>query len=401
MHQSDLGLVEDAASSSAPTDTAGGRNRLAQVGALPRLLIVDDEAPQLQALCSLLEEIGYDVTGCSSPDEALDLLNKQSFDVLLSDLMMPGIDGIALMQRALEADPDVIPVLMTGHGTVDNAVAAMKVGALDFVLKPFRLSAITPVINRALEVRSLRVRNRELLHEVTRHAKRLEAANRELDSFAARVAHDLRAPLNIMQGFTRVVMDSGRALLDERDRDYLRRVVDAGLRAERLIDHLLAFARLGESPMRSVAVDLGAIVEQARDNVCGLPENTGREIEWVVRPLPAVVGDPELLHQVFFNLLANAVKYTRCRAVARIDIEAMRCLGAHEIWIRDNGAGFNPDYSSRLFSPFQRLHSNEEFEGTGMGLANVKRIVERHGGAVRAESRPGQGAAFMVALPAR
>lgn len=372
----------------------------APVPPMPRLLIVDDEAPQLEALCSLLGEAGYDVQGRARPEAALELLNKQVFDVLLSDLLMPGMDGIELMRRAQNTDPDLVTVLMTGHGTMDSAVSAMRIGALDYVLKPFRLSAITPVLARAVDVRNLRVRNRELLEQVTRHAKKLETANRELDAFAARIAHDLRTPLSIMQSFARVVVDSGGGSLSERDRGHLMRIVDAGQRADRLIHHLLAFARLGEAPMRAELVPLGPLVEQAREVVCGMPENIGRSVRWEVEPLPDAIGDPDLLLQVFVNLLSNAMKYSRDRADASVSVGHDRAGTMTEVWVRDNGAGFDPEHHDRLFGPFQRLHRADEFEGTGMGLANVKRIVERHGGSVRASSTPGQGATFTVALPA-
>ncbi len=387
------------ASSSPLLDNAAHEVSLLPVPKLPSLLVVDDELPQLEALCGLLGDIGYEVTGRSDPAEAIELLNKQSFDVLLSDLKMPGIDGIALMKRAAEADPDLVTVLMTGHGSVDTAVAAMKVGALDYVLKPFRLSAITPVISRALEVRRLRVQNRELLQEVMHNADKLQTANRELDAFAARIAHDLRAPIHIMQGFARFVLEAADKPFGDRERGYLQRIVDAGDRADGLIRNLLAFARLGDAPMHKRDVALDCIVDRAREMVCSEPVNAGRRIEWVIRPMPIVLGDPDLLLQVFVNLLSNAVKYTRPCGHARIDVDVGRSGKQCEIWVRDNGAGFNPDYADRLFEPFQRLHRADEFEGTGMGLANVKRIVERHGGVVRAESRLGDGAAFAISLP--
>ncbi len=366
---------------------------------LPALLIVDDEVPQLEALCGLLGDLGYDVTGRSDPAEALDLLNKRSFDLLLSDLQMPGIDGISLIQRAAETDPDLVAILMTGHGTVDSAVSAMKIGALDYVLKPFRLSAITPVISRALEVHRLRVQNRQLLKTVMSNSDKLQKANRELDAFAARVAHDLRAPVQIMQGFARFAMDAADKPFGERERNYLLRIVEAGDRADQLIRKLLSFARLGDKPMQREEVQLDVLIDRAREIVCSEPVNEGRRIEWVIRPMPAVLGDGELLLQAFVNLLSNAVKYTRGCSVARIDIDAGRLGQQCEVWVRDNGAGFDPAHSGSLFNPFHRLHRTDEFEGTGMGLANVKRIVERHGGLVRAESRLGEGATFAVSLP--
>lgn len=363
-----------------------------------RLLVVDDEAPQLQALCEVLRLEGHDVTGCESPQEALGTMESQRFDVLLTDLNMPGVDGIELVRRALEIDADLVAVLMTGQGTIPTAVEAMRVGALDYVLKPFRIAAIRPVLVRAIDVHRLKVSNRRLQEAVTHRSAQLEAANRELDSFAARIAHDLRGPLLAMLGFSRVISEHGADRLDETNRGYLQRVIAAGERAERMVRDLLAFARSGELALRHMSVELDRVVAAARDAVTG--EANDRPVEWHVQPLPRVWGDAALLELVFVNLLSNALKYTRTRKTARIEIGSVRQDdGRHAVWVSDNGVGFDPAYAERLFCPFQRLHPADQFEGNGMGLANVKRIVERHGGAVEADSRPNEGATFRIVLP--
>lgn len=364
-----------------------------------KLLVVDDEVAHLQALCTVLRQEGYEATGCASADAALEELRKGRFDVLLSDLNMPRVDGITLMKQALEIHPDLVPVLMTGQGTVSTAVEAMKVGALDYVLKPFKLSAIRPVLDRAAEVHRLRLRNRLLQGDVERRTRQLEAANRELDAFAARIAHDLRGPLLGMLGFARVVLERNLETLDAQSQGYLQRIVTAGERAERMVGDLLSFARLGETALRRQTVDLNDVLRNARQGVEAQAE--GRAVEWRVAPLPVVRGDPALLELVFTNLLSNALKYTRTRDHALIEVDSRHDeqLG-HVVQIRDNGVGFDPAYAQRLFTPFHRLHSADKFEGHGIGLANVKRIVERHGGTVAAQSRPELGATFTLTLPA-
>jgi signal transduction histidine kinase len=363
-----------------------------------QLLVVDDETSQLLALCAMLREEGHEVVGCATPNEALEALRGQRFDILLSDLHLPQMDGIALTRRALAIDPDLVPVLMTGQGAISTAVEAMKVGALDYVLKPFRIASMRPVLARALEVRRLRLTNRQLADAVTRHTAQLEAANRELDAFAARIAHDLRGPLLGMLGFARVVRDDNSKRLDAQSLGYLQRIITAGERAERMIADLLAFARLGDAPIRREPVELDAVLRRARQML--EPQAEGRAIEWRIARLPTVRGDPSLLEQVFVNLLSNALKFTRTRERARIEVGSETDPHAgHTVWVRDNGVGFDPAYAGRLFIPFQRLHRADQFEGSGIGLAHVKRIVERHGGSVRVESQPDQGATFMVKLP--
>jgi signal transduction histidine kinase len=362
-----------------------------------RLLVVDDDALQLKALCDALRGEGCEVVGCADGDAALAELAAKQFDVLLTDLNMPGMNGIALMQRALAADPDLVPVLMTGHGAIATAVEAMKEGALDYVLKPFRLAAIRPMLARALEVRRLRVHNRALQENVQRQNAELEAANRELDAFASRAAHDLRGPLQGMLGFARLVHERSERQLDAETLSYLRYVITAGERAERLIRDLLAFARTGGRPLERAAVKLDAVVHDARRMV--EPQARGRTVQWRVGPLPEVNGDASLLEQVFVNLLSNALKFTRTRDIAQVEVGAEAVANGHRIWVRDNGVGFDPAYAERLFVAFERLHRADQFEGTGLGLANVKRVVERHGGTVGATSQPGAGATFTIELP--
>jgi signal transduction histidine kinase len=364
-----------------------------------RLLVVDDEVPQLQALDTVLRAEGHEVVACSAPAEALVQLRQQRFDVLLSDLNMPQMDGITLAREALEIDPDIVPVLMTGQGTISTAVEAMKVGALDYVLKPFKLAAIRPVLHRAIEMGRLRVSNRQLEQDVARHARQLEAANHELDAFAARIAHDLRNPVVGILGLTRIVKRKNTGHLDETSLGHLQSIITAAERADRMILDLLAFARLGETPLQRAPVDLDKLLHAARAMV--EREAEGRQVDWRIGPLPTVLADASLLEHVFVNLLSNAVKYTRPRERALIEVESLpAAAGAHTIRVRDNGVGFDPRGAGQLFSPFHRLHRHDEFEGNGIGLANVKRIVERHGGTVTAQAQPDVGAVFSVTLPA-
>ncbi|HEV7913380.1 MAG TPA: MHYT domain-containing protein [Albitalea sp.] len=226
----------------------------------------------------------------------------------------------------------------------------------------------------------------------------LKAANHELDSFAARIAHDLGGPLGAMRGFAQAVKERAGERLDAVSLDYLDRIIAAAERGERMTASLLAFARLGDAPLRRGDVDLNDVLRRARSSV--EPHGGGRAIEWDIAPLPTVRGDASLLEQVFVNLLANALKYTRPCEQARIEVGHRHEPGhGHTVWVRDNGVGFDPAYADKLFSPFHRLHGADRFEGHGMGLANVRRIVLRHAGSVSAQGTPGEGATFSIELP--
>jgi len=241
--------------------------------------------------------------------------------------------------------------------------------------------------------------NDELEQRVRERTAQLETANKELESFSYSVSHDLRAPLRHIGGFAaKLGRHLGDERLDETARRLLATISDAATNMGRLIDDLLAFSQIGRAEMRRVRVRLNELVAETRRLLEA--ESAGRTIEWTVGDLPEVDADPVLLRQVFVNLLGNAVKYTRRRESARIEISAQTAPASDVvICVRDNGAGFDMRYAAKLFGVFQRLHTAAEFEGTGVGLANVRRIVERHGGRIWAESELGAGAAFFFSLP--
>lgn len=362
----------------------------------PKILIVDDETAQMKALCNTLRDHGYETVGFSSAKGALAELEKTEFDLLLSDLMMPEINGIELLQAALKESSNMVCIIMTGEGTIATAVEAMKSGALDYILKPFKLSAILPVLDRALAVRRLRLENAALARRVEERTAQLEAANQELEAFSYSVSHDLRAPLRHIGGFTQLLVQTEEGF-SKQGRRYLDLITQAARQMEQLIDDLLDFSRNSRIEMHQTRVDLQGLVEKILQDL--QPEMDGRKILWKKNPLPSAQGDPSLLRQVFSNLILNAVKYTRTRDVAEIEIG---CAGKTEteivIFVRDNGVGFDMKYADKLFGVFQRLHGPDEFEGTGIGLANVRRIIARHGGRTWAEARVNEGATFFFTL---
>ena len=253
--------------------------------------------------------------------------------------------------------------------------------------------------------------NLSLEQRVNERTAQLQAANKELEAFSYSVSHDLRAPLRHINGFVQLLSKKDGPNLDPASQRYLKTIADSAQRMGALIDDLLAFSRTSRVEMRSQPVSLDQLVNDVRKELAHLCE--GRTIDWQVQELPIVKGDPPLLRVVWMNLISNAIKYTAPRAEARIEIapapigtvvpddavdhgalSANNCV----VMIRDNGVGFDMSYAHKLFGVFQRLHREEEFEGTGIGLATVRRIVHRHGGAVWAEGKLNQGATIYLSF---
>ena len=234
--------------------------------------------------------------------------------------------------------------------------------------------------------------------ELAKRAAELEAANKELEAFTYSVSHDLRAPLRHVLGYAELLQKQSSSILDDKACRYMAMILEASKRMGSLIDDLLGFSRIGRAEARKTAVNLDQL---AREVIAELGQDTkDRNIAWTIGALPVCYGDRSMLKLVLANLLSNAVKFTRTRARAKIEIGCAAGKDNQvEIFVTDNGAGFEIQYVNKLFGVFQRLHRAEEFEGTGIGLATVQRIIHRHGGTVRAEGAVDQGATFYFSLP--
>jgi PAS domain S-box-containing protein len=239
-------------------------------------------------------------------------------------------------------------------------------------------------------------REQASLHK--KRAAELEAANKELESFAYSVSHDLRAPLRHMVGYSELLQRQASSLLDEKSQRFIQTILDSAKRMGNLIDDLLAFSRIGRAETRKTEVDLEQLVKEVVAEV--RQDTRSREIAWKIGALPVCYGDRSMLRLAVVNLVSNAVKFTRMRSPAEIEIGCVDLDEKEvEMFVKDNGAGFEMQYVDKLFGVFQRLHSQEQFEGTGIGLATVQRIMLRHGGKVRGEGAVDQGATFYFSLP--
>ncbi len=265
---------------------------------------------------------------------------------------------------------------------------------LHFRGRPARLILAVDLTEHLRDERLLRESREELEQRVKERTAQLEAANRELETFSYSVSHDLRAPLRAIDGFSRLVVEESRGQLPAPAQEYLAVVRESARQMGVLIDEMLAFSKLSRQPLNRVPIPMGALARQALDLLHF--EQADRKLEIHLHDLPDCEGDPVLLRQVFVNLISNALKFTRNREAAEVTIGFHPPEGAY--YVRDNGTGFDMAHSGKLFGVFQRLHTVQEYEGTGIGLANVQRIVQRHGGRVWADAAPGKGATFFFTV---
>lgn len=284
-----------------------------------------------------------------------------------------------------------------GQRVVESAAGTRNtIGLLGFgaLLQLVLLASVYYLIRHDITER------RRVATELQRRGELLEAANKELEAFSYSVSHDLRAPLRHIDGYASLLRKAVGESLNEKAARYLQTISDSAKQMGQLIDDLLVFSRMGRQEMLHTTVNLDQLIKTILYDL--RLDLQGREISWRIDTLPEVPGDPAMLRQVFVNLITNAVKFTSTRPLTTIEIGIDRRSSSEVvIFVRDNGVGFDMQYAGKLFGVFQRLHRVDEFEGTGIGLANVRRIVHRHGGRTWAEGMPDKGATFFVALPTR
>ena len=383
-----------------------------------KILAVDDSPTYLHEVGEALRREGYDVVLAPSGEQALELLSLQSVDCILLDLVMPGIGGHEACRRikAAPAMRDIPLILLT---SLEGRVAMLEglgAGADDFIPKSSEFDVLVARVRAQIRRRQFEAENRRFREELleseltaseARAAKELAEAraahidelrrkNEELEAFSYSVSHDLRAPLRAITGFTQIILEDCSGALDEAGRGHLERVRKAAERMAELIDDLLELSRVGSADLARQPIDLCVIARQIIDDLrCRDPE---RAVDLEICAELRADGDQKLVRIVLENLLGNAWKFTRGVERARIEVGVRSDTEAATYYVRDNGVGFDMAHANKLFRPFQRLHDEREFAGTGIGLATVQRIVERHSGRIWAEALPGQGATFSFTL---
>jgi two-component system, sensor histidine kinase and response regulator len=392
-----------------------------------RILLVDDQQDNLLSAEAVLESLGQQIVKAESGREALRQLLHYDFAVILLDIMMPGMDGFEtatlIRQRPRSRHTPIIFLTALGRSE-DHIRQGYNLGAVDYMMKPFVPEILRSKVSVFVELNRksqllqqqselLERRNSELQDAIerSRHAeeeikalnrhlekqiKQLAEVNHELEAFSYTVSHDLRGPLGRIAGFSQALLESYSASVDDKGRAYLERIETSSRGMCDLVEALLSFSRLTRMEVRFAEVDLSGIMRRlASELQTREPE---RAVNVTIAPGATAWGDPELLQAVLQNLLDNAWKFTRKHASATIEFGVVMAGGDPVYFLRDDGAGFDMQYRDKLFSPFQRLHSTKGFEGTGIGLATVERIIQRHGGRIWAESEVERGATFFFTL---
>lgn len=353
-----------------------------------RVLIADDNS-DLRTFISGLLSPHYDVQVVADGREALAAIQQRKPDLVLSDVMMPNLDGLGLV-RALREDPATctLPViLLSARAGQEASLEGLSAGADDYLAKPFTSQELLARVRTHLTM--ARARD-ELNTELMR-------ANEELEAFSYSVSHDLRVPLRAINGYTHLLEEGYAMQLDDKGRRFLRVAREEADRMGQLIDDLLNLSRITSAQLSRDPVDLSALARGAGEEL--QRKAPDRRISLLIQEGLVAEVDRQLLRILFDNLLGNAWKFTVKTGEPRIAFGTEQRDGSEVFVVRDNGAGFDMAYASKLFRPFQRLHTESEFPGTGIGLATVRRIVERHGGRVWAEGAPGHGAAVFFTLP--
>jgi len=367
----------------------------------------------------ILWEAGIPSRVCRGMDEFRKEFGRGAGALMLTEESLAG-HGLDALRGTLDGQPawSDVPVALVTQGGADSAVAARAMGELGniFLLeRPIRINAFVSALRSALRARrrqyllrdqlmdqkrageEIARLNMDLEGKVVARTKELSAVNRELESFCYTISHDLRAPLRSIDGFSQIILEDGFEGMTPGAQGYFKRIRAASQRMAQLIDDLLEFSRLARKELRREVVDLSALARSiAEDLARRHPE---RRVDIVIAPGAWTRGDTTLLRVVLENLLENAWKFTQRRPRARIEFGRRTEPGETVCFVKDDGAGFDMAHSGKLFGPFQRLHGVEEFPGTGIGLATVQRVLQRHGGHVWAEGRVDAGATFFFSLP--
>jgi signal transduction histidine kinase len=379
---------------------------------------VDHDPASLQALGDCLRQEGHEVTLAHSAEESLELLAVQRVDCILMRLEMPGMGGKEACRRVKAAPGvrDTPLILLAAEEDRAAMLDGLSCGADDCIAWSGQLDVLRArvraqlrrkqfedenrrsrelLLQRKLEAAEARAA-RELAETRAELIQELERKNRELEAFSYSVSHDLRAPLRSIDGFSQVLLEDQFDRLDADGQRHLQQVRKSAQRMGELIDDLLELSRVGRAELHRAEVDLSALAREVASEL--QRREPERALELVIQPGLHADADARLLRIVFENLLGNAWKFTRKVPSARIEVGRAGNGAGAALFVRDNGAGFAMSYADKLFRPFQRLHTEAEFPGTGIGLATIQRIIDRHGGRAWAEGEVGRGAAFYFTL---
>ncbi len=359
----------------------------------PKILIVDDKPENLFALRKVLKDLDIELIEATSGNDALKATLVHDFALALLDIQMPEMDGYELAGILREEEKTAhLPFIFISAVYTDNlnVFKGYEKGAFSFITKPFQPEILINKVKFFIDKHQQEIALFEL-------NKELKNTNKELESFSYSVSHDLRAPLRAIGGYAKILEEDYTEKFDSNGTKALHSIMYNSKRMGELIDDLLAFSRLGRKQVTVSEINITTLVRSISEEI--VAEDVERTIEFDINILPPAKGDHSLIKQVWVNLISNAIKYSKYKPKPKIEIGAYHKDNFVVYYIKDNGVGFDMQYYNKLFGVFQRLHSQEEFEGTGVGLAIVQKIIYRHNGTVWAESKLNEGACFYFSLP--
>lgn len=351
----------------------------------PEILLVDDTPAHIEASVSVLRQNNFSVRIASKGSTALKLLEQHTPDLILLDVYMPVMDGFEVCKaiKSNKAFSSIPIIFLTSSNDEESIKKGFELGAQDYVVKPFNTSELLARVNTHIKLQQ--------------QTESLKEANRELDSFCYTVSHDLKAPLLSINKLIEYLAADYSDKLDSDGHDLLETIREKSKEVVSIVDHLLEFSKMCEMQMQREEIQLKEIFGEVFDELTS--QETERNICFGLQELPCINGDKVMLKLLIKNILSNALKYTRTKEEAIIEVSSSESENEYTVSVKDNGVGFNMEYSSRLFGVFQRLHSNSEFEGSGIGLAICQRILKRHGGKAWMVGEVDKGATFYFAFP--
>lgn len=356
------------------------------------ILIVDDTPDNLRVLSAMLTNQGYEVRKALNGHRAIASAQSEPPDLILLDIKMPEMDGYEVC-RQLKAAPKTREVPIIFISALDDAldkVRAFASGGVDYVTKPFQEAEVLARIEHQIRIQRLQ-------HQLIEQNEELLRSNRELEQFAYIVSHDLQQPLQSVTGFVRLLQLKYENTLDEIAQDYLNRIHEIGGRMQRLIQDLLTYAQVDRQAEDQQLIDCNQILKQVLDN---LQEAIATKQALITNDsLPTIYGDETQLIQLFQNLISNGIKFVPDNVTPAIHLSVVQQRDCWCIGVRDNGIGIKSEHLERIFEIFQRVHANQNYPGSGIGLATCKKIVERHNGQIWVESQPDKGTTFYFTFP--
>jgi len=363
------------------------------------ILIVDDKMNNIFVLEEILSHPGRNFIRAIDGREALKAALDEEVDLIILDVQMPNMDGFEVAQilKSHKRTRD-IPIIFASAEKKEHQfmLKGFEEGAVDYLYKPLDPALTKARVSVLLQ---LHLQKKELIRKnlmLEKYTLEIQQLNADLESFSYSVSHDLRAPLRSINGYARIIQEEHKEQLNEEIRRLFGNIQNSAGRMGVLIDSLLEFSRLGRRKIAKSGVNMMELVQKVLQD---LHQDRSNKTSIHIGPLPPAEGDPGLLHQVMMNLVSNAIKYSAKKEAPVIEIGSSEKEEEYIYFVKDNGTGFNMAYVHKLFGVFQRLHNNDEFPGSGVGLAIVQRIVNKHGGRVWAEGRPGEGATFLFSLP--